>query len=37
MTDITEKLTTTNKRDRYLHKASQIYQTLSMPNTRVTY
>jgi hypothetical protein len=35
MTDITEKLTTTNKRSAYLHKASQIYQTLLLPNTRV--
>ena len=35
MIDITEKLTTTNKRSAYLHKASQIYQTLSMSNTRV--
>jgi len=35
MTDITEKLTTTNKRSAYLHKASQIYQTLSSLDTRV--
>jgi len=35
MIDITEQLTTTNKRDTYLHKASQIYNTLTLPNTRV--
>ena len=35
MIDITEKLTTTNKQDTYLHKASQIYNTLSLLNTRV--
>jgi hypothetical protein len=35
MTDITEQLTTTNKRSAYLHKASQIYYTLSLTNTRV--
>ena len=35
MTDITEQLTLTNKRDTYLHKASQIYNTLTLSNTRV--
>ena len=35
MIDITEQLTITNKRNHYLYKASQIYNTLLLPNTRV--